>query len=238
MKTVDLSIVHFSQQGFRSSYAFAIPPEGSYFDIGEHTSDFLGYFGFGSGRNQGSGYPKLLDSYVNFEFSCIDDDPGAIYPEFIAVLQDLSRLGITPDINGVKEFVKEIFRVSGVFSDTLDGAIETALSYITKDAGTVYPVLVTFSIRNGARFLSFGVRNYDGATYRIRNRFAAYPHLIWTNGDMPFANWKYYTQLGGYDHTKSILSTMRRHKFVDDWEEMNTVLTKSIESVNRFYSKI
>ena len=242
MERVDLNLAHFNRQGAQTTYLSA-KSENEY-DKGEATSDYLGFFGFGSGTDTGKSCPEVLKGYINFDFSCLDDGASTVYAEFISVLQDLKRIGITPDFSDVRKFVREIYRSSTAPVSNLPDLIDTALHSVRTNAfksnpsAPVYPVMITFSIRNGRRFLSFGIHEFDTAYQDIVKMFHAYPHEIWKEGKVPGFNWDFFTQLGARQHSISLLKAMKRQRFVTNWDETESVINKTIDGLDLFYTEI
>lgn len=248
MKRVDLNLAYFSHQGFRTTFLSALGSEP--FRVSEPTSDFLAFFGFGSGLGFGveekSGSPDFLDDFVNFELPCVDQEGVTVftvYQTLVEVLRGLRSAGVVVDAQSIKHIVTEIFRQEPVSWHSLQELIQASVTAHSPPLPNAVEArgMVTFSVKNGVRYLSFGIHAHDSALdmrERLRHvYFAEYPHPIWVR-DAPGFNWDYYTQLGGYEHAVSILKTMLRHKFVTDWDECSEILNKTIAALDRFYSAV
>jgi hypothetical protein len=232
MERVDLNYVRLSHQGFRDSFISATGDVA--FELGEPTSDYLAFFGFGSGRFQGPNPPAYLKTFINFDFPSVDDDDYdvfSLYRAFIKKLIDLKALGVYPDFQGIKEFIVEIFRL-------LDTTAPLSMESFFDIARAVYDsdlkaydyntqALVAFSVYEGKRHLSFGVNFVGSLTdHHKKDTWIEVPHGF---------NWNYYSQLGESQHAIWLLKAMLRHKFVSDWVPCEQALKKMIRALEIFF---
>jgi hypothetical protein len=204
------------------------------FKVGEPTFDYLAFFGFGSGRFLGPEPPSYLKPFINFDFPSVDDDDYdvfGLYRAFIQKLIDLKALGVYPDFHGIKEFIVEIFRL--LDTDTplsMQSFFDIALAvYDIELENYRYntPGLVTYSIYEGKRHLSFGVHTV-GTLVKENQKD------VWLEVPHGF-NWDYYSQLGESQHAVWMLKTMIRHPFVSDWEPCKQALEKMIRALEIFF---
>lgn len=240
MELVDLTYVNTSIHADSRSFMSAASTTGDVFILGEHTSDFLSYFGFGSGDEFVPNIPLSLEHFVMFDFPCPDEiaDPMEDYcPSKMSFIKGMANVQetlsfiykacssnyISLEQQGLKHFVTKMFHLMEV--PVSFDLIDRIVSQFPEIPGTPKPVMTVIVIHNGKRFIYLGVPPIDLTQEQV-DRYS-----VWRDGNIPNFNHAYFTQLGDFNHTNSILHSMLRHKFVDNWEPCKKVLEKTIKSL-------
>lgn len=249
MQNVDLSFSCFMGSDFRETYLFAHFPDGGDLIIGEPTSDYLGFFGFGSGiyglhRGQP---PKWASEYVCFEFPSYDElfreraemplmkAQGEIMFLYIEMLSSIltwykNYHNILIEIGEVRSFLRRVQSAIGSkFSDSIFESVILEFGKLLHSNSPLYKVrrgLVEYGVhQNGDGYLAFGGPKVPMVLLedeRLR------PYTI---SEESRYDWTHSTQLGWVDHMRGILETMKRHHFTKTVNEQQDMLNNILSKV-------
>lgn len=254
MQHVDLSLVSFMATKFTDTFMFADFPKGGDYVLGEPTSDFLGYFGFGSGMYavERAKAPSWAPEFLCFEFPSYDEllaDPDASVPQVIAKHVELVcrvvdwylvEHKILLDIGIVRKFFRRLGDIfQHQFSDSVFDAIILQYDALTRSHRPRYHVAdatVIYGVKtNGDGYIGIGGPSKDRngnpveqvpSFNELKDKVIAY-HIE----DDPRFNWTHSTQLGNRQHMHDILQTMRRHHFTKTVKEQDAMLCNMINKV-------
>lgn len=221
MYDVKLSFAYVLKGGQREHHLFAFM-DGP-FTIGEPTSDYLGFFGFGSSNYDGNAVSPLLR---NTDLQFFDNiDQGVVHK-----LRDLIKL-----VNAIGEFfyidpieLKKIFRY--FFIGEYDGNDEF-MGYELVDLQKLG--VIDFDVkkphidlgiccgvnRKGEKFFGLEVPNSINLSSPSIKSSAMYDEF----------NWELSTRLGDWLHIKGILNKMMRHNFITRSHEEQNDMIRSLK---------
>lgn len=249
MQNVDLSFSCFMGSDFRETYLFAHFPDGGDWVVGEPTSDFLGFFGFGSGnyRVKYGDPPDWAKEFQCFEFPSYDalfrertDMPimkaqGEIMLMYLEMLSTLLRWykdvhHILIEIGEIRSFLRRIQSAIGSnFSDSIFESVILEFTKLLHSNSPLYRVgrgLVEYGIKpNGDGYLAFGGPKVG--------EDSPHPELrSFSVCDLKRYDFTHSTQLGWIDHMKGILNTLKRHHFTKTVNEQQEMLDNILSKVD------
>lgn len=229
MYDVKLSYSYFLRGAHKEHHMFAFM-DGP-FTIGEHSSDFLGFFGFGSSNVDGNAVSPLMRKTEMF--FPIKVNPNKTSTERLAVVVKL--LNKICDVYDVgDQELETVIRYFFIAEEDYEGYVISD-TMLLKDIGIINPTHADKYVRpvhlgvccgvdrNGMKF--FGIEIPD------INLISGYTTESVDNFDE--FNWELSTQVSVWDNVKGILNKMMKHRFGSkSLEDQNNYLRTLKEKIS------
>lgn len=242
---VDITFANFTSGTRHDSFLFAFPERD--FERGEPTSDYLSFFGFGSGFLEGADKPNWLSPFWLFELPSIvvaDDeidrkDRGVkCIMDYKDRLREIATFYETKGIQLDREVIKRLFTTltrmldTPVTTWTLDTLTAAVLptAYIDQKHYTFANTLLVAGVnRNNEFYLQLGLPFVEGIA-----QFNCYP--LAGEKDRQVHNWKYASNVGGDHHTIEMIYALNRRKFTESHDAR--ALVTLANKITKFYPHI
>lgn len=229
MYDVSLSFAYFVHGEHKESHLFATmtgPPT-----IGEPTSDFLGFFGFGSGNTDGgfvSPYLRgsklaMMDSTQSWQdkarwtIEIINEIKEQYYVSALSIKHALRYLGLIHDVPHLSRIILE--------------------QYLKPDDSNlpVADLLVCCGVcPEGGKFFGIGLTS----SHKPKEK----GHLWYREvdvGSYKHFNWEYSTPVGTWDQCRSHINTMQKHHFtLSDIDTQNSMLQRLSNEVGDILTSV
>lgn len=228
------------------------------FERGEFTSDYLGYFGFGSGRYDGNQPPAFTQDWHLFKFPSIESlravhagNPNADTAIFVELLNLLRKLVAAyaahgwlldyTDVNRFARYAQKLCKVdlSNYFYDKLR---EDWGYTVNTTKLQLAPCLLVVGVDHSySTYLAFGGPNLstDGTPLDGGSLNAPTDLTRTVASDNRFWNWNASSNIGDGNHALGIMRTMSRKTFMDCGAEVQAEkLGGLIERVGTFYDLV
>jgi hypothetical protein len=221
---------------------------------GDPTSDFFGYYGFGSGianaHGSSSPVPEWLHDYTLFEFPELNPVDGNAdkakmfftgHSYLSKVLNLYYSLGKVIDIHDVFKYLNYLCAVVGVPADSpivlkVKKSFEKAYANSNTTHSTslkvVSGIVMVRTNRYGQTRLSFGGPTVDADPLSVFLKtefsFLQVPDVI----NPATLGWKYSSQVGAPNHAKALMHSLSRYKLIGlDGTELDVAeLSDNIQS--------
>lgn len=249
MLDIELTLASFNASDVRETYLFAHFLGDHEKTVGEPTSDYLCFFGFGSGINGlPEGHPPAwANDYLCFEFPSYETmlqerrslpavkAQGQVMSDYIEMLSNVLRWykdkhHIVLEIGEIRSFLRRVQTAIGSkFSDSIMDGIVREFGELMRSNSPMYRprnAMVVYGVKaDGTGYLALGGPNVevDSSLDPRLKAFRVYDH--------PDYHWTLSTQLGGTQHSIGILEAMRRHHFTLTKEKQDSMISNILAKI-------
>lgn len=227
----DLSFACFSSGVHSGAFLFAFPEKP--LKRGEPTSDYLAFFGFGSGYNFSRGdtiYPSWLEGTAIYPLDITDNVPHDVFKSIRALSEFYFGKGYILDRFEVKRLYAALFSMIG--RTPSHGMLDELTEQSLVDPGDTHHSVATTVLIYGVDktnkfYLQIGLPAVEGADEQFVVR------MVGSVNDCAIHNWKYSATVGGFGHANKVIHALNRHAFSKG--DSKSVLEDLAKAVGKIY---
>lgn len=192
---------------------------------GEMTSDFLAFFGFGSGNFNGHIVTKELEDNMILHFPVENN-----------YVRDASLLQHLFDLLGHEYYLEPIDIQKGfLFLAAAHGKSYTKNLSLIESIGVdtkphLHPLFAYGAHQDGRRFFAVGLTRQLEQHDAIQKFDKHFKIRVWPIQDFPLFNWKCWTGLSTAQHARGIFGAMRNLHFMASSHEVQNCQIANIEA--------
>lgn len=218
-----LTFARISKGTISKNYIFA--HTGEPMRPGERTSDFLGFFGFGSGQHDGNLVVKEMDRCSIILFPIEDN-----YTRDSALLLHLlEALGHEYYIEPT-DYQKVFYYMAAAHGKNYSTNVKDIPAIGSQTRERLYPLVIYGAHQDGRRFYGIGFNN-QLFQHRVLKQFLASFHLAaYPIKEFPYADWDNWTSVSNIQHARGVFGGLRRLHFMAESMETQNLYISNLET--------